>query len=96
MHRPLNAPVASVRLGAKLVGSSEGMRTVQKTIGLLADSDAAVLIMGETGRGKEHVAGATHEFGNRNSGLRLGWHCGRRRAICGRSRKLSTDHAGSI
>jgi CheY-like chemotaxis protein len=32
-----------------LVGSSEPMRAVQKTIGLLADSDATVLILGETG-----------------------------------------------
>ena len=32
------------------------MRRVQKTIGLAADSDATVLILGETGTGKELVA----------------------------------------
>lgn len=32
-----------------LIGSSGAMRSVQKTIGILADSDATVLITGETG-----------------------------------------------
>ena len=53
--------------GDRLVGSSEAMRAVQKTIGLLADSDTTVLIIGETGTGKELVARAIHEFGNRKS-----------------------------
>jgi DNA-binding NtrC family response regulator len=47
------------------VGSSEAMRQVQKTIGMLADSDATVLITGETGTGKELVARALHDHGNR-------------------------------
>jgi DNA-binding NtrC family response regulator len=50
-----------------LVGSSEAMRRVQKTIGLAADSDATVLILGETGTGKELVARALHEHGVRQS-----------------------------
>jgi two-component system NtrC family response regulator len=48
-----------------LIGSSESMRTVQKTIGMLADSNATVLISGETGTGKELVARAIHEHGHR-------------------------------
>jgi two-component system NtrC family response regulator len=59
----------------KLVGSSEAMRTVQKTIGLLADSDATVLVMGETGTGKELVARAIHEFGKRKSGPFVAVNC---------------------
>lgn len=59
----------------KLVGSSEAMRAVQKSIGLLADSDATVLIMGETGTGKELVARAIHEFGNRRSGPFVAVNC---------------------
>ena len=43
------------------------MRRVQKTIGLAADSDATVLILGETGTGKELVARALHEHGVRKS-----------------------------
>jgi two-component system NtrC family response regulator len=48
-----------------LIGSSEAMRAVQKTIGLLADSNATVLISGETGTGKELVARAIHDHGHR-------------------------------
>lgn len=50
--------------GADLVSSSEAMRQVFKRIGLVANSDATVLILGETGTGKELVARALH----RNSG----------------------------
>src|SRR5882757_282865 len=48
-----------------LIGSSETMRSVQKTIGMLADSNATVLISGETGTGKELVARAIHDYGHR-------------------------------
>ena len=48
-----------------LVGSSEAMRAVQKTIGMLADNNATVLISGETGTGKEVVARAIHDHGHR-------------------------------
>jgi DNA-binding NtrC family response regulator len=50
-----------------LLGSSEAMRAVQKTIGLLADSNATVLITGETGTGKDLVARAIHDHGHRRS-----------------------------
>ncbi|MBI1777860.1 MAG: sigma-54-dependent Fis family transcriptional regulator [Proteobacteria bacterium] len=48
-----------------LIGSSGEMRAVQKTIGMLADSNATVLITGETGTGKELVARAIHDHGHR-------------------------------
>jgi DNA-binding NtrC family response regulator len=48
-----------------LIGASEAMRSVQKTIGMLADSEATVLISGETGAGKEIVARAIHDYGAR-------------------------------
>lgn len=51
----------------ELVGASAPMRAIQKTIGLLADSDATVLISGETGTGKEVVAQALHRHGRRRS-----------------------------
>jgi DNA-binding NtrC family response regulator len=50
-----------------LIGSSEGMRRVQKTIGLVADTASTVLIQGETGTGKEEVARALHGFGLRRT-----------------------------
>jgi DNA-binding NtrC family response regulator len=59
------APVAREPVdSSELVSSSEAMRQVFKRIGLAADSEATVLILGETGTGKELVARALH----RNSG----------------------------
>lgn len=48
-----------------LIGSSAAMRDVQKAVGMLADSDATVLLLGETGSGKEVVALAIHRHGRR-------------------------------
>lgn len=54
-----------IRFG--LVGDSPGMLEVYRKIELYAESDAAVLITGETGTGKELVARALHEQGGRRS-----------------------------
>ena len=64
---PRPGEVAEAREG-DLVGSSAAMREVQKSIGLLADSDATVLLLGETGTGKEVVARAIHRHGRRAKG----------------------------
>jgi DNA-binding NtrC family response regulator len=58
-----------------LIGSSPSMREVQKTIGLVADSDATVLITGETGTGKEVVARTIHRVGARSSGPFMALNC---------------------
>jgi DNA-binding NtrC family response regulator len=50
-----------------LIGASAAMRNVHKAIGLAADTDTTVLILGETGTGKEVVARALHEHGERKS-----------------------------
>lgn len=50
-----------------LIGSSAGMRKIQKTIGLVADSASTILIQGETGTGKEEVARALHAFSRRRA-----------------------------
>ena len=50
-----------------LVGSSAGMRRVQKTIGLVADTASTILIQGETGTGKEEVARALHAYSRRRA-----------------------------
>jgi DNA-binding NtrC family response regulator len=60
---PIAQPV-SIR-DDDLIGMSGAMREVQKAIGLLADSDATVLLLGETGTGKEVVARAIHRHGRR-------------------------------
>ena len=58
-----------------LIGSSSSMREVQKTIGLVADSDATVLITGETGTGKEVVARTIHRVGARSAGPFMALNC---------------------
>jgi two-component system NtrC family response regulator len=58
-----------------LIGSSSSMREVQKTIGLVADSDATVLITGETGTGKEVIARTIHRVGARGAGPFLALNC---------------------
>jgi DNA-binding NtrC family response regulator len=49
----------------ELVGVSAAMREVHKRIGLAAASDVPVLILGETGTGKERVARALHQHSAR-------------------------------
>ncbi|MFC8749030.1 sigma-54-dependent transcriptional regulator [Pseudomonas oryzihabitans] len=61
---PASTPPATVE-GHTLVGGSDALRQVQKTIGRLVDSEATVLVTGETGTGKELVARAIHEHGKR-------------------------------
>ncbi|MGI8673353.1 MAG: sigma-54 interaction domain-containing protein, partial [Luteitalea sp.] len=62
---PALPPATAEAAEEGLVGSSAGMREVQKAIGMLADSEATVLIAGETGTGKEVVARAIHRHGCR-------------------------------
>src|SRR5437879_13044885 len=61
-------PVATASKGSldTLIGSSEGMRRVQKAIGLAADSQSTVLVVREPGTGKELVPAALHEHSQRN------------------------------
>ncbi len=55
-------------LGARLVGQSPAMQRLREQIGALANVGADVLILGETGAGKEVVARALHDLSNRRDG----------------------------
>ncbi len=51
---------AHTRWGGEIIGSSPAMRRVTEEVELLAGSDLPVLVLGETGTGKEVVARAIH------------------------------------
>jgi len=73
-HRALEHEVARLRakVGGRdrlrdLVGSSEAMQEVFDTIERVARSQATVLVVGASGTGKELVARAVHDLGDRSA-----------------------------
>lgn len=63
-------------LEGRLVGQSELMQRLRAEILALADTDADILIEGETGAGKEMVARALHEEGRRANKPFVALNCG--------------------
>lgn len=63
-------------LDAALLGRSAGMMAVKKLIRQVADTGADVLILGETGSGKEMVAHALHQFSKRAAKPFVAINCG--------------------
>src|SRR5215210_4631766 len=55
-------------LSERIVGNTPQMQDVYKMIGQVAASDANVLIIGETGAGKESVAEMLHEYSGHSKG----------------------------
>jgi len=51
----------------EIIGRGEAMSIVLKQVELVASSDSTVLILGETGTGKELIARAIHNLSDRNS-----------------------------
>jgi formate hydrogenlyase transcriptional activator len=58
-----------------IVGSSEPLRKVLRQVSKVAASDSTVLILGETGTGKELVARAIHKRSTRSEGAFIGVNC---------------------
>jgi len=58
-----------------IVGSSEALRKVLRQVTKLASSDATVLILGETGTGKELIARSIHKRSNRADRAFIGVNC---------------------
>ena len=69
------APIPAVPLGG-LIGSTAPMLEVYKHIALAADAQASVLIVGESGTGKDLVARAIHAHGKRSREPFVAINCG--------------------
>jgi len=68
---------ATARAGdAPLVGRSEPMRRLMERVARVSASDAPVLVLGETGTGKELVARKIHDLGPRARGPFVAENCG--------------------
>lgn len=73
LRKQLAGPEAIER---RLIGNSSAISRLRDEILDVADTDAPVLICGETGTGKEVVARCLHEFGNRHQGRYVAVNCG--------------------
>lgn len=62
-------------LAFRLVGRAPAMQRLREQVGALAQTDVDVLVVGETGSGKEVVARALHDFGPRAGGHFVAINC---------------------
>jgi formate hydrogenlyase transcriptional activator len=61
--------------GERILGNSAAMRTVLTQVSVVALTDSTVLIMGETGTGKELVARAVHDLSERRNKMFVRINC---------------------
>ena len=74
--QPLDLPPSQARRFGELVGESLAIREVFAVLERVAESDATVLVEGETGTGKELVARALHDASRRRRGPFVAVDCG--------------------
>ncbi len=74
--RSLLARLGRLDITDSIVGAETGLRGVMEQVQLVASSDTPVLILGETGSGKEVVARSIHTRSRRASGPFLRINCG--------------------
>lgn len=60
----------------KIIGSETGLRDVMKMVDLVSPTESPVLLLGETGTGKELIANAVHERSPRHAGPFIKVNCG--------------------
>jgi len=75
-NRSLLSRLERSDISGSIIGAETGLREVMEQIELVRLSDAPVLILGETGSGKEVVARAIHTRSRRGSGPFLRVNCG--------------------
>jgi transcriptional regulator with GAF, ATPase, and Fis domain len=75
-NRALRTRLGRNDISASIVGAERGLRDVMERVVKVAVTDAPVLILGETGSGKEVIARAIHERSTRATGPIVRVNCG--------------------
>jgi len=75
-NRALLSRLGRQEISESIVGAEHGLRTVLERVEKVASTDAPVLILGETGSGKEVIARAIHARSPRHSGPIVRVNCG--------------------
>ena len=75
-NRRLRAAAAETPADLPLIGDAPGIRRLRETIRQVADADVDVLVLGETGSGKEVVAQLLHEWSRRRARNFVALNCG--------------------
>jgi len=83
-HRSLILENRSLRAGGadqdslagRLIGQTAAIERLRRILQTLTDAEADVLLLGETGTGKEVAARALHDFGRRRNGRFVALNCG--------------------
>lgn len=75
-RQALLARLGRHRLSETIVGAEGGLRGVMQRVAQVAQTDASVLLLGETGSGKEVIARAIHERSRRGAGAFVRVNCG--------------------
>jgi transcriptional regulator with GAF, ATPase, and Fis domain len=75
-NRSLLTKLGRTDAGEVVVGAQTGLRKVMERVGQVAKSDVPILILGETGSGKEVIARAIHRQSRREHGPFLRVNCG--------------------
>jgi two-component system C4-dicarboxylate transport response regulator DctD len=75
-NRRLRAAVAVTPADLPLIGDDPGIRRLRETIRQVADADVDVLVLGETGSGKEVVARLLHDWSRRKVRNLVALNCG--------------------
>lgn len=71
----LREEISQVSMFEEIVGSSESLKGILVQVGKVAPSDSTVLILGETGTGKELIARALHRRSKRATRAFIGVNC---------------------
>ncbi|OLP58642.1 Fis family transcriptional regulator [Xaviernesmea oryzae] len=75
-NRHLRAAADAAQDGLPLIGQTLAMERLRHTLRQIADTDVDVLVLGETGSGKEVVASLLHRWSRRATGQFVALNCG--------------------